>query len=80
MQIGPHKHVVEYDGAFSCGDCWEQWGALPGDPVAPSVCELSELQSERQQLEQDIRAKQERLAVVFREIHAGQRTRKTAEH
>lgn len=37
-QLGPHKNVAEYDGAFMCLDCKNRWGALPGHPEAPETC------------------------------------------
>lgn len=35
---GPHKRVFEYDGAFQCLDCRNQWGALPGKPSMVHQC------------------------------------------
>lgn len=34
----PHKNVHEYGDAFKCLDCGAQWGALPGLPRMPPVC------------------------------------------
>jgi hypothetical protein len=33
-----HKRVYEYDGAFWCHGCNQQWGALPGNPQEPPTC------------------------------------------
>lgn len=45
----PHSRVSEYDGAFRCIDCLAQWGALPGEPVMPSVCDVEALLRARRQ-------------------------------
>ncbi len=37
-EIGPHRHVFEYDGSFNCLDCKGRWGAFPGNPVMPEEC------------------------------------------
>jgi hypothetical protein len=39
--VGKHKDVFEYDGAFKCISCQKSWGALPGNPVQPEECKLS---------------------------------------
>jgi hypothetical protein len=41
METGPHDpfRVFEYDGAFQCRDCHAEWGALPGHPIMPTVCQ-----------------------------------------
>jgi hypothetical protein len=36
---GPHGRVFEYDGAMKCLDCHAEWGALPGHPLMPVVCQ-----------------------------------------
>jgi hypothetical protein len=38
----PHKSIHEYDGAFKCLNCGAKWGALPGNPVMPLVCNKGE--------------------------------------
>ena len=39
-EIGNHKNVTEYDGAFHCCDCHAEWGALTGAPYTPPMeCE-----------------------------------------
>lgn len=41
MKHGSHKDVFEYDGAFHCRDCGQEWGALspPAPRTAPEKCE-----------------------------------------
>ena len=41
MEIGNHKRVMEYDGAYRCGECKAKWGALPGYPKMPEECETT---------------------------------------
>ena len=44
IETGPHDplRVFEYDGAFQCLNCHAEWGALPGHPVMPAVCQSAE--------------------------------------
>lgn len=46
-QIGNHKRVWEYDGAYRCLDCKAQWGALTGHPTMPELCKSEPIHADK---------------------------------
>ena len=46
-EVGNHKRVYEYDGAFKCLDCQTMWGALPNRPKMPDECIVPDKDSKR---------------------------------
>ena len=39
MIVNNHKKVSKYDGSFKCLHCGARWGALPGHPKMPELCD-----------------------------------------